>query len=230
MTQRILNAIPSTEIEYEEQAPLDRVEPVPPGRYVLGGIPPVSDQGTDGTCVAHAVGNVVAWHHKRKHGSFPLIDYRAFYTLTRRAVGVEPDPTFTQGLSLLWALRTAKGSGVPLVGGGRTPRITGFSFVGSAFDDCQRALWQLATPVALRVDWDANWFYLPTSKVMKQPVGQVVGGHAVYAYGYDDDTLGAGLECAIERNSWGAAWRTMYHPDAYLDAAALEGWIVTGIE
>lgn len=230
MTQRILNAEPSnpTEVAFEDRAPLAAA--VPPGRFVLPGLPPVTDQGTDGTCVAHAVGNVVAWHHRRKYGTFPDVDHRAFYTLIRKAVGAPPDPTFSQGLTLLWALRTAKGSGVPLIGGGRTPRITGFALAGLTFDEIQRAIWEHQSPAAIRTAWDANWFVLPVSRIVKPPVGQTVGGHALMTFGFDDQTAGRPLECAINRNSWGLAWRTSYHPDAYLDPRGIEGWLVSGIE
>lgn len=231
MTQRILNAEPSNpaDIALEEQAPLDRVEPIPPGRIVLPLVPAATDQGTDGTCVAHAVGGVYAWWYRQRHGVFPKLDQRAFYTLVRRAVGAPPDPTYSLGLTLLWALRTAKGSGYPLANGTRGPRITGFAYVGSHFDEIQRAIVQLRVPAVYRIDYDAQWFYLPANKILKPPIGQIVGGHAMYDFGFDDNVKGTGLECGIDRNSWGPEWATVYFPDAYKDAAGLEGWIITGI-
>lgn len=232
MTQRIFNAEPTPpgEIALEEVAPLDRVAAITPGRLVLPLMPPVSDQGSEGTCVAHAAGNVYGWHYRQRYGKFPDLDRRAFYDLCKKVDG-EPDPYRIRGTWLLTALRVMAGSGYPLTNGKRGPKITGYQYVGARFDDLQRAIDQLRSPVMFRVDWDANWMLLPRNRIVKPPVGQRIGGHGLCAFGYDDAVNG---ECAIERNSWGA-WSTAgngnaYHADRYLDAYNLEGWIVKGIE
>lgn len=233
MTQRLLNALPSdpAEMAFEPLAQLDRAAPLPPGRYVAPMVPPVTDQGSEGTCVAHAAGNVYGHWYRRRYGRYPALDQRAFYTLVRRAVGAPPDPTFTQGLSLLWALRTMKGSGYPLADGSRGPRISGYALVGTVFDDLQRALWQTKSLVLARTDWDANWMWVsPSTRIVKPPVGQIIGGHAVTFIGFDDAVNG---EAGILRNSWGLGWAgngTAYMADRYVDTHRLEGWIVTGIE
>ena len=231
MTQRILNAEPTPigEIRNEQPAPLDRLASVTPGRVLLPNIPPVTDQGSEGTCVAHAAGGVYSWWYRQRYGKFPAIDQRAFYDLCKKIDG-QPDPERMLGTYLLTALRVMRGSGYPLVGGGRGPKITGYLYVGSVFDDLQRAIDQMRSPVLFRLDWDANWMYLPASRIVKAPVGQYIGGHALYSIGFDDSVNG---ESAIDRNSWGA-WSsggngTCYFADRYKDTHGLEGWIVTGI-
>lgn len=235
MTQRILNAQPSPldEIAKEEQAQLDRAATFP-ARIVLGGVPPARDQGNTGTCVAHAAYGLYAWWYKRKYGSFPAIGEEAilaFYDLCKRIDG-DPDPGRTHGTTLLTALRVMKGSGFPLDGGGRGPKVSGYHYVGPKAHDGRLALAQFGSPILFALGWDANWFYLPTTHILKRPVGQIVGGHAMYDYGYD---LGVTTGCDISRNSWGP-WSSdgftgCYFAETYKDGPGYwyECWQVTGI-
>lgn len=235
MTQRILNAQPSepSEVEKEEQAQLDRAATFPV-RVVLTGVPPVRDQGNTGTCVAHGAYGVYSWWYKRKHGAFPPIgeaSILAFYDLCKKVDG-QPDPNRIYGTSALTALRVMAGSGYPLDNGTRGPKITGYHYVGPKAHDGRLALAQFGSPVMFSIGWDANWFYLPTSHILKAPVGQLVGGHLMYEYGYD---LAVTTGCDLDRNSWGAwssdGFPSCYFPERYKDSPDTwyECWQVTGI-
>lgn len=230
MVQRILNVgpTPQSEIKVETIVSLDRTL-ILPSRKLLTGIPLLVDQGSTGTCVAHAAYGLYNWWFKRKYGHFAPLDIMAFYDLCK-IVDHDPDPERTHGTLLLTALRTMAGSGYPFIGGGRGPKIIGYEYIGDNTADVKLALAQHSDPVLFRVDWDANWMTLPYSRILKAPVGQIIGGHAMYDYGYDDNINGAS---DIERNSWGR-WSTAgnggcYMRDAYKDSHRLEAWRVTGI-
>jgi hypothetical protein len=232
VTQRILNArsTPEVEIVAESQATLDRITPLP-SRLILSGIPPTQDQGTTGICVAEMAYGLYNWAYKRKYGKFADLDAYAFYDLCK-LVDHDPDPDRWHGTTLLTALRVMAGSGFPLKNGARAPKIEGYEYVGSTSEDVQRAILTFGTPVGWRVNWDAQWFYLPRSRILKAPIGQIVGGHAMYTFGFDDSV---NLGSDTDKNSWGA-WSVAgngncYFADRYKDRpeAGFEAWRVTGI-
>jgi hypothetical protein len=236
MPQRILNAqqSPVEEIAKEEQAQLDRAATFP-DRIVLTGCPPTQDQ-QGGTCVAHAAYFLYQWWYKRKYGHFAPITEPSilrFYDLMKQ-VDHQPDPQRIYGTSLLTAMRTLAGSGFPLDTGGRGPKITGYHYVGDKAHDGRLALAQFGSPIAFALGWDANWFYLPTSHILKAPVGQIVGGHAMAEYGYDLAAR-APRKLDIDRNSWDGwssdGFGSCYFDEAYKDDPAYwyECWQVTGI-
>jgi len=237
MTQRILNVGPSSplEIRVEETVVLDRAL-VLPEKKVVPFIPPLVDQEQTGTCVAHAAYILYGHAYKRKYGHFPPITEKsilAFYDLCKK-VDHDPDPGRSHGTTLLTALRTMAGSGFPFDDGTRGPRITGYEYVGDDYNDVKLALAQFDTPVLFRLNWDANWMYLPTSKIVKPPVGQIIGGHAMADFGFDDNLLAVydALSYA-DRNSWGK-WSLNGNGNCYFKAAykkdhGLEAWRVKGV-
>lgn len=237
MPQRIMVA-PATDpadIRKEAQAPLDRAATFP-SRILLGNKPVTLDQ-EGGTCVAHAAYGVYSWWFKTKYGHFPAIgeqEVLKFYDLCKKVDG-QPDPTRVMGTTLLTALRTMAGSGFPLANGQRGPHITGYHYVGSTAGSGRLALAQFMSPILFRINWDANWFSLPTNRVLKAPIGQVVGGHAMYEIGYDLSVNTAAQGADIDPNSWGA-WSNggngiCYFGEAYKNRsqAQYECWQVTGI-
>jgi hypothetical protein len=231
--QRLLNAVstPQNEIRVEPVVTLDRAL-ILPSRVVVPMIPPTQDQGGTGTCVAHAAYVLYAHHYKTKYGHFPLIgepEILAFYDLCK-IVDHDPDPDRTHGTWLVTALRVMAGSGWPLADGTRGPRITGYGYIGNSYADTKRALAQYNDPILFRVDWDANWMALPPNRVLRAPVGHIIGGHAMGDFGYDDSI---NLASDADKNSWGK-WSTngngnCYFRGAYKEAANLESWRVTGI-
>lgn len=238
MTQRILNAepTPTSEIAVEPVVALDRVTPPPP-RLVVPYIPPLVDQGGTGTCVAHAAYILYGHAYRRKYGRFPLITEPSilkFYDLCKKVDG-QPDPNRVMGTWLLTALRVMAGSGFPLDDGSRGPRITGYEYIGDDYQDGKRALAQYQTPLLYRINWDAQWMYLPSTRIVKAPIGQTIGGHALSTFMYDDNLLGRPSDEADgDRNSWGR-WSlngngNCYFRDNYKQGRGLEIWRVKGIE
>lgn len=234
MTQRILNAVatPPAEIKVEATTTLDRALPLPP-RVIVPEIPLLVDQGGTGTCVAHAAYICYGHAYKAKYGHFPQILEREilkFYDLCK-LVDHDPDPDRSHGTWLVTALRTMAGSGWPLADGTRGPQITGFEYVGNSYADVKLAIAQHGDPILYRVDWDANWMALPTSRILRAPVGHLIGGHAMADFGYDDRI---NLCSDADRNSWGR-WSPggngmCYFRGAYKENAGLEAWRVKGIE
>lgn len=231
MTQRILNApvSPAVEVAVEPIAKLDRGGAVP-DRLVLPNVPPLVDQGQTGTCVAHAAYGVYNWAYRQRYGAFAKLDIMAFYDLCKQ-VDHDPDPGRWHGTTLLTALRVMAGSGFPLVGGGRAPRIGGYHYIGDDWADVQYALEQYRQPIFWRVDWDANWMYLPRSRVLKAPVGQAIGGHALYTFGYDKSV---NQSADLDRNSWGpwsvAGNGSCYFADRFkTHERSVEAWQITSI-
>jgi C1A family cysteine protease len=81
------------------------------------------------------------------------------------------------------------------------------------------------------LSWDAAWMRCPTSKILRPPVGQDIGGHAVGMFVYDDSYGVAGeVECLA--NSWSLNWGpngTAYLKDEYFNRW-VEAYRVTGIQ
>ena len=237
MTQRILNQEPSPpgEIATEERAALPVRGAVIPSRIIVPMIPPRMDQGITGTCAAHAGYILYGHHYKQKYGRFPLIgepEILKFYDLCKQVDG-QPDPERVLGTYLLTVMRVMAGSGWPLADGTRGPRITGYEYVGNDYDDVRRSIATYNDPVLIGMSWDANWMGLPASRVLKQPVGQIIGGHAVGVFGYDDNHPIAGPALA-DMNSWGR-WSAggngmCYQRDDYLPGRWVEAWRAKGIQ
>ena len=234
MTQRILNVKPSppAEIAVEQRATFVQLD-IPPGRTVVPMIPPRSDQGSLGTCIAHMARNLYQHHHKEKYGRFAAIgidQINAFYDLCTKVEG-RSDPERLDGLWPVTAFRVMRGSGFP-IGGGRGPHITGFEYVGATYADVRRSIVQFNDPVGVALAWDAAWMVCSTNKVLRAPVGQVIGGHGFTAFVRDDayQTVGA---VEGNANSWGLDWGpngTFYLKDEYLLDRWVEAWRIKGIE
>jgi len=232
MTQRILNVVPSPEaqIAEEERATLDLV--AWPSRVVVGMIPPRMNQ-EGGTCVAHMAYVLYSHKFKEKYGRFPAIgepEILKFYDLCLKVEG-RTDPERMQGIYMTTAFRVMRGSGFPLADGKRGPHATGFQFVGNTYDEIKRSIAQYNDPVGVALSWDANWMSCPPTKVLRPPVGQIIGGHAFAAFVYDDNYSTAGqVECNV--NSWGLHWGpngTFYLKDDYYNRW-IEAYRLTGIE
>jgi len=238
VTQRIFNVRPSPpdEIDREERATftVERAAlDIPSGRTVVGMIPPRTDQGSLGTCIAHMSYVLYSHKFKEKYGRFPAIgipEINAFYDLCVKVEGGY-DPERTGGLWPVTAFRVMRGSGFPLAGGKRGPHITGFEYVGSTYADVRRSIVTFNDPVGVALSWDSAWMVCPTNKVLRPPVGQIIGGHGFAAFVRDDAYAGVG---EVEGNvqSWGK-WGpngTFYLRDDYLLDRWVEGWRIKGIE
>lgn len=237
MPQRVMNVVPTPqeEIDKEEKAQLDRAAGFPV-RVVLPFIPPVLDQ-QGGTCVAHGAYVLYQQLYKTKYGHFAPITERgvlAFYDLMKK-VENDPDPNRTHGAYLVTAMRVMAGSGFPFDNGTRGPKITGFHYVGNKAHDGRLALAQYRTPVLMGTGWDANWFYLPRTHILKAPVGQLVGGHAMGEIGYDLNVMPQLGGTDIDQNSWDGwcadGFGRCYFPESYKDRpdSWYEVWQATGI-
>lgn len=235
MTQRILNAVPTPEAEItgEQRATLDLV--TLPVRKIVGMIPPRQDQGGTGTCVAHAAYILYGHHFKAKYGRFPLIGEPEILRFYDMCVAVEgrTDPERAFGIFSVTAMRVMKGSGWPLADGKRGPRIKGYEYVGNGYQQVRQSIAQYDDPVYVAMSWDAAWMGLPPSRILKVPVGQMIGGHALGAFGYDDAHPVAREALAL-MNSWGR-WSAKgngmcYQRDEYTTDRWFEAWRVTGME
>lgn len=232
MTQRIFNVRPSPDahIAETERVTLDLV--TLPSRVVVPMIPPRMDQGIYGTCVAHMAYAVYSHHFKQRYGYFPKIGEPEILKFYDMCVAVEgrSDPDRQFGVFMSTAFRVMKGSGFPLADGKRGPKITGFQFVGNTYDEIKRSIAQYNDPVGVAMSWDAAWMRCPATKILRPPVGQDIGGHAITMFVYDDDYSIAG-EAECFANSWGLRWGpngTAYLKDEYFNRW-IEAYRVTGM-
>jgi hypothetical protein len=232
MVQRILNVVPSPQdqIEAEQRAALDVA--TLPSRVVVPMIPPRMNQ-EGGTCVAHMAYGVYSHHFKQKYGKFPAIGEPEILRFYDTCVKVEggSDPDRVHGIFMTTAFRVMRGSGFPLVGGKWGPHIKGFEYIGNTYDEIRRSLAIYNDPVGIALAWDAAWMVCPTSKILRPPSGQIIGGHAFVGFVYDDN-YGAIHEVEGNANSWGLRWGpngTFYLKDEYLADRWVESYRATGI-
>lgn len=207
-----------------------------PARYLLSltGVP-VLDQGNTGTCVAHAADSVRMWlEYRDKTPIYTWVTEPAVLTLYDwcKLADRDPDPYRTHGTSLRTVMGVLRTRGTPLSlpkhNGGR---IAAYYGVATSVSSMKTAL-MTHGPLLVASNWDLNWFYVPTSLVMKAPVGDWVGGHAYMIWGWDDNVNGG---CWLMRNSWGRGingWTSTgnaYMAYRYFAAAAPEAWWLADI-
>jgi C1A family cysteine protease len=85
-------------------------------------------------------------------------------------------------------------------------------------------------PLYVGLYWDAAWFKCPVTLMLRPPVGQIVGGHAVYLWGWDDNANGGSW---LLRNSWGKPWDrgngNAYMRYEWFADHAFEAWLTTDV-
>jgi hypothetical protein len=162
-------------------------------------------------CGAYSAIGVRHFHEKRDgHGVVPFSPpalYALVKDLERRETGLEFDGVYIRDV-----LRIMKGSGTPLQDGTRDGKISTYYRVPSGTAAFKAALFNSQVPLYFRIDWDRNWMSLPYNKVVKTPINDIIGGHALYIWGWDDNVNGGSW---LIRNSWGR-WSTAGNGNAYL--------------
>jgi C1A family cysteine protease len=224
MTQRILNALPSPPDPRDYQHVAETVALVGlAGRFTLTGLGPVLDQGSTPECTAYSAVGIRQWHEKRDGNGLvpfsPSVLYERVKALELRETGIDFDGAYLRDV-----LRVMKGSGTPLPSGANGGKIADYQRVALGVAPMKAALAE--GPLYVGLNWDAAWFRCPRSLKLPPPVGQNVGGHAVYIWGWDDS---AGW---IIRNSWGKAWGNGngYMRYEWLEAAAFEAWLARDVK
>ncbi len=181
-------------------------------RLVRTPMPGVINQGTTPQCVAYASAGVKAWQDMRdQHTAIDAFDEAAFFA----GIGGSDNGAIPRN-ALSYLLHT----GYPIK---RHPelasqhRIAAYYAVPVSIPDIKSAI-QAFGPLLLAVDWATSWFEpLPNGKLPAPD--KSAGGHAIYAWGWDDRI---GL---LLRNSWDG-WGmngNCYLPYAYL-GRVWEAW------
>lgn len=190
-------------------AGLDALPPV----IELGSLPPVYDQGSVGSCTAHAlcgaveiVSAVTGYHPADRPDRVDLyFEERALIGRTREDSGA----LIADGVSVL-RLGWRSSPSCPTVWSDdwtlapdpipyASPRLVS----AAALEITPDAIaWELASgrPVVVGIDVTAQWEQL-SGDTLDDPEGTSVGGHAVCLVGYD-----APARRWRVRNSWGASW------------------------
>lgn len=199
MTQRILNVLPSPPDDRDyPHVPEPASAAALPSRYVLTGLGPVLDQGSSPMCVAYSAVGFRQWQEKRDgNGVVPFSPpklYELVKALELRETGTDFDGAYPRD-----ALRILKGSGTPLADGTRDGKIASYYRVDHNSVAAMKAALHNG-PLYVAMNWDAAWFYCPYNLILRNPIGQIVGGHAVYIWGWDDNVNGGSW---LIRNSWG---------------------------
>jgi len=151
---------------------------------------PVSDQGYEGTCVAHSLraklrGAPIVVGEKRAPA--PDTIYDAAVLIDEFHMG--PDEARTRGTSVRAGCKVLQGMGF----------ISAYHWAATVEEATQ---WMLSGNggLVLGIDWLQRMSY-PSDEGIIRAQGGVEGGHAIYAFGVDMD--GGFIEL---QNSWGTSW------------------------
>lgn len=216
-------------------------QPTPDTLSLVGELPPVEDQGLEGSCVGRAV-EIPLLHAFRKAGKL-LKGERLSYTYLWQG-SKETDPytsrptTFIGGAGtyLKSALDLARKYGVVrtnLVAPGKNypgsenvfyavaAQLKIASYAALKPEEYRDWLFRYG-PIVVRLDVDVSFLNARNRVEIYNP-SRRYGGHAVALVGYDPDGF-------IVRNSWGTSWGDNGHTlvtDAYARAAFTEAYGVT---
>lgn len=148
------------------------------------------DQGSEGSCVGHALAHVLACEPKPApvDSAFAVGVYHDAQRIDEFPGGAYAgaDPRM-EGTSVLAGVKTVRRRGL----------VSSYRWAFGA-DDLRRGL--LCGPAILGVTWYAG-MSRPRSGGIVTPTGTVMGGHAICCRGYD-----AQRGLFVLRNSWGRRW------------------------
>lgn len=185
-----------------------------PPAFGFGYLPPVWDQGQEGSCVGHAGAAVMTFNALRA-GIARTVSRRDFYEGAPPAVGGGADPVA--------AVRNAQTVGictepdwpyVALVAGVAGPnavadrplsRVTAYALVDTDPTSLKGAMVHQQTPLMLTIPV-TDGFYNPDVNGVVTSSGQLRGYHEIACIGYDDAKQALRL-----RNSWGSGWGDSGH-------------------
>lgn len=165
-----------------------------PSRYVCTLMPPVLNQGSTPTCVAHAATGMKQWQERRDGHGFLPFDPMWLYRQCKALDGNSIDGTTGRQ-----AMRVLKAKGEVLKGT-TTPvePIAAYYAVPLTLAALKAAVFTYG-PVSIGGPWPESWFY-PVKGIMPAPSSALAGGHERLLIGWDDSVNGGSV---LERNSWG---------------------------
>lgn len=235
LDERLLGAIPSPPDprDFRLEPHLDTAATLP-AKFRAPLLGPVLNQGNTGRCVAFS-GTGVRQQQERADGDWPkgwpTLDPEWLYEHAEAIDGIPTPPGPNRGTTIRAALQVLAKQGQPLTGKPTTAggfRIASYWAVPYTADAIKRALVQFG-PVWIAIRFDRAWFH-PVRGVMPPPSSSVVGGHAIYLFGYDDSVAGGS---ALMRNSWGKGWGTngnCYFPWRYLLPVLHDAWSTADVK
>lgn len=224
-----LGAIPSPPDDRDFPITLDQAVALP-SRFVSTLMPPVSNQGNTGRCVAFASTGLKQWEERRDGHLFLNLDREWLYEHAEAIDGIPTPPGPQRGTTCRAALKVLLKQGQPIVGQPQTAlshRIAAFYAVPLVADSIKRAVMQHG-PVLIASEWFGSWFH-PVKGILPAPSGGIVGGHARLVFGWDDGVNGGSL---LVRNSWSSKWGVngnSYDAYRYLVPALHDAWRATDI-
>jgi len=228
-TGRAYGHVPSKARVVHRAYSLDHVvlphEKLPAVVSQLQWMPPVYDQGQEGSCTAFGAKEVREWLSTRYPGRYRALSAQFQYYCERLLNGDVPDDA---GSSVSTAMASMRTFGI--CPDADEPYATPFSQKPSKKDFADAAHWKVGRTYALNTLADmknalaAGWVFelgflvyesfessaTTATGIMTMPKAkeQLLGGHAVCVWGYNDTFtfpgLPAGALCA--RNSWGFSW------------------------
>jgi C1A family cysteine protease len=221
---------------------------VPPSRVDLretNHLPPVYDQLDLGSCTANAIGAAYAYEQERE-GIRQFMPSRLFiYYAERQMEGTireDAGAMIRDGMKAiaklgvphesLWKYNVARFADQPsksAYADALKHQCITYARVGVNFDSVKAAL-AAQTPVVLGFSVYESFEDTGSDGMVQPGEGQMIGGHAVLAVGYDD-----ARDLVIVRNSWGASWGDRgycYFPSAWLCDArnADDFWAIQDVE
>lgn len=179
--------------------------------------PAIKNQGSVGSCVAHALSEVIEYHNSKQEGTTVKMSTGYIYgnrrnstyqregMIVRDALGVinkygdVPNTLFAYNIEIPNAITTLESSLIDLFPSGYPNRITSYYRCTTA-NEIKKALTAYG-PVAFAMSWYSDIYVDKTTGIMHTAAdpNTAEGGHCMMIYGWTKDGWRI-------QNSWGTSW------------------------
>jgi hypothetical protein len=220
----LVNASPAEIAGLPQIRHLLSVSTLPSATDLSAKMPPVGNQGQEGSCVGWATAYAMRGYEARQdvwsaiapQSADPALNFSPAFVYNQLNNGKDVGITVPAALSLLQHQGAATLADMPYVAGQYTTKPSAGAFADAAHyklasygsispSDLTSMKAQLAAglPVVLAINVYANLYALGPNQVYTGISGKLEGGHAVSVVGYDD------AKGAVKFiNSWGTPWGT----------------------
>jgi C1A family cysteine protease len=197
---------------------------LPASADISAKMPPVGDQGAEGSCASWATAYELRGYEARQDvwslispkSADPAYNFSAAFLYNQVNGGVDNGSSFTANFTIVQTKGAATLADMPYTAGNylATPSPAAFkdalnykikSWGYIAPSDITTIKSQLAAgnPVAIGFSVYREFMYLTSGQIQTTATGSILGGHGVTLVGYDDKTAAFKLI-----NSWGPIWGT----------------------
>lgn len=187
-------------------------------------MPPVGNQGQEGSCVSWAAAYAMRGYEARQDvwasgiaaSSDPAFNFSPAFVYNQVNGGRDGGSTIPAALTLLQQKGAATLADMPYVAGQYTLKpsaaalanaahykLSTFGYIAPTDLNSMKAQLAAGLPIVLAIKVYPNFFALGYGQIYSSISGAYAGGHAVTAVGYDDSKQAMQII-----NSWGSGWGT----------------------